>query len=80
MAKTVETTIKENQVEKNMEMLLKLGLYRGLSGLGFPKKNVSGTNLRFPTIRTMLFGGLHWGPPVYGNYYITPCPIPIALP
>ena len=35
--------------------------------LGFPK--IRGTILGVPRIRTV-FGGLYWGPPIKGNYYI----------
>ena len=29
-----------------------------------------GTILRVPIIRTIVFGGLYWGPPILGNYHI----------
>ena len=33
---------------------------------GFP--NIRGTILGVPIIRTIVFGGLYWGPPILGNY------------
>ena len=47
-------------------MKWKLGLYRGLWGLGFPK--IRGTLLEVPIIRIIVFGGLYWGPLILGNY------------
>ena len=38
---------------------------------GFPK--IRGTLLGgggVPIIRTIVFGGLYWGPPILGNYHI----------
>ena len=49
-------------------MKWKLRLYRGLQGLGFPK--IRGTFLGVPIIRTVVFWGLYWGPPILGNYHI----------
>ena len=46
-------------MEKKMEMKWKLGFYRGLEGLGFPK--IRGTFLGVPIIRTIVFWGLYWG-------------------
>ena len=40
-------------------------------GLGFPK--IRGTILGVPMIRTIVFRGLYWGPPILANYYINPC-------
>ena len=37
---------------------------------GFPK--IRGTILGVPIIRTMVFWGLYWGPPILGNYQIWP--------
>ena len=34
----------------------------------FPK--IMGTILGVPIIRTIVFGGLYWGPPILGNYHI----------
>ena len=36
--------------------------------LGFPK--IMGTFLGVPIIRTIVFWGLYWGPPILGNYHI----------
>ena len=35
---------------------------------GFPKTR--GTILGVFIIRTIVLGGLHWGPPILGNYHI----------
>ena len=35
---------------------------------GFPK--IRGTILGVPIIRTIVFWGLHWGPPILGNYHM----------
>ena len=35
---------------------------------GFPK--IRGTILGVPIIRTIVFWGLYWGPPILGNYQI----------
>ena len=35
---------------------------------GFPK--IRGTFLGVPIIRIIIFWGLHWGPPVLGNYQV----------
>ena len=32
--------------------------------------NIRGSILDVPRIRFIVFWGLHWGPPVWGNYYI----------
>ena len=40
-----------------------LGIYRDW---GFPK--IRGTLLGVPIKRTMVFGGLHWGPPIWGDF------------
>ena len=37
---------------------------------GFPK--IRGTLLEVPIIRTIVFWGLHWGPPILGNYHMVP--------
>ena len=37
---------------------------------GVPK--IRGTILGVPIIRTLVFWGLHWGPPILGNYHIPP--------
>ena len=34
----------------------------------FPK--IGGTTLRVPIMRTIIFWGLHWDPPIQGNYQI----------
>ena len=36
---------------------------------GFPK--IRGTILGVPITRIIVFSGLHWGPPILGNYLIT---------
>ena len=43
---------------------------RHLFKWGFPK--IRGTILGVPIIRTIVFGGLYWGPPFLGNYQINP--------
>ena len=35
---------------------------------GFPK--IRGTLLGVPIIRTIVFWGLYWGPPILGNYHM----------
>ena len=35
---------------------------------GFPK--IRGTLLGVPIIRIIVFWGLHWGPPILGNYHV----------
>ena len=55
-----------NQLEKKMENEMETGIYRGLWGLGFPK--IGGTILGVPIIRIIIYWGLYWGPPIYGNY------------
>ena len=35
---------------------------------GFPK--IRGTFLGVPIIRILVFRGLYWGPPIWGNYHI----------
>ena len=35
---------------------------------GFPK--IRGTILGVPTIRTIVFWGLYWGPTILGNYHV----------
>ena len=45
-----------------------LGSYELLSIWGFPK--IRGTLLGVPTIRTIVFLGLYWGPPILGNYHM----------
>ena len=47
-------------------MKWKLGLYRGLWGLGFPK--IKGTILGVPIIRTIVFWSLCRGPLILGKY------------
>ena len=44
--------------------------YLGFRGLGFPK--IRGTILRVPIIRTIVYWGLYWGPPILGNYQMCP--------
>ena len=34
----------------------------------FPQ--IRGTSLGVPIIRTIVFWGLHWGPPILGNYHV----------
>ena len=36
---------------------------------GFPK--IRGTFLGVPIIRTIVYWGLYWGPPILGNYHMT---------
>ena len=55
-------------MEKKMENEMETGFYRGLSGLGFP--NIRGTILRVPIIRTIVYLGVYWGPPILGNYHV----------
>ena len=43
------------------------GLYVGPRWV-FPK--IGGTILGVPIIRTIVFWGLYWGPPILGNYQI----------
>ena len=31
-----------------------------------------GTFLRVPILSLVVFGGLYWGPPIWGNYQIDP--------
>ena len=51
-------------------MKWKLGLYRGLEGLGFPK--IRGTLLGIPIIRTIVFLGSIFGFPYSGKLpYLT---------
>ena len=38
--------------------------------MGFPK--IGGTFSGVPIIRILVFGGLYWGPSIYGNYHIGP--------
>ena len=38
---------------------------------GFPK--IRGTLLGAPIIRTIVFWGLYWGPPILGNSQYVPC-------
>ena len=38
---------------------------------GFP--NIRGTFLGVPIIRTTVYWGLHWGPPILGNYHLEVC-------
>ena len=57
--------------------------FQGLNGLGdafrdcigfiwgFPK--IRCTFLGVPVIRTIVFWGLYWGPPILGNYHIFGC-------
>ena len=40
----------------------------GMHIWGFPK--IKGTILGIPIIRTIVFRGLYWGPPILGNYHI----------
>ena len=35
---------------------------------GFPK--IRGTLLGVPTLRTIVFWGLYWGPPIMGHYHL----------
>ena len=49
-------------------MKWKLGLGRGLWGLGFPK--IRGTILAVPIIRIIVFGGSILGPPILGNCHM----------
>ena len=35
---------------------------------GFPK--IRGTILGVPIIRTVIYLGLYWGPPILGNYHV----------
>ena len=35
---------------------------------GFPK--IRGTFLAVPIVRTIVYWGLYWGPPILGNYHI----------
>ena len=44
----------------------RIGSYKAI--WGFPK--IRGTILGVPLIRTMVFCGLCWGPPILGNYHI----------
>ena len=37
---------------------------------GFPK--IRGTFLGVPIIRTIVFWGPYWGPPILGNYHVVP--------
>ena len=37
---------------------------------GFPK--IRGTFIGVPIIRTVVFWGLFWGPPILGKYHIVP--------
>ena len=39
--------------------------------MGFPK--IRGTILGVPIIRTIVFWGLYWGPPIKGNYHVLRC-------
>ena len=39
-----------------------------LVNMGFPK--IRGTILGFPIIRTRIYWGLYWGPPILGNYHM----------
>ena len=48
-------------------MKWKLGLYRGLLGLGVPK--IRGTILGVPIIRNVVHWGLYWVPLILGNYH-----------
>ena len=50
-------------------MTWKLELYRGLYGLGSP--TIRGTFLGVPILRTLVFWGLYWGPPIWGNYPVS---------
>ena len=45
---------------------------------GFPK--IRCTTLGVPIIRTTVFWGLYWGPPILGNYHLDPLKIPKHLP
>ena len=36
--------------------------------MGFPK--IRDTFLGIPIIRTVVFWGLYWGSPIYGNYHV----------
>ena len=50
-------------------MKWKLGLYRGLQGLGFPKIRATVPSLGVPIRRIMVFG-LYWGPLFHGKYHV----------
>ena len=51
-------------------MKWKLGFYRGLEGLGFPK--IRDSFLGITIIRTIVSWGLYWGPLLLGNYPLLP--------
>ena len=44
-----------------------MALHLGKKIKGFPE--ITGTFLGGPTIRTMVFWGLYWGPLILGNYH-----------
>ena len=65
-------TIMENQMEKKMENEMETGFIYGIMGIwGFPK--LGGCHIGVPIIRTIVYWGLFWGPPILGNYHITFC-------
>ena len=45
-----------------------IGIYYNKEIWGFPK--IMGTIIRVPIIRIIIFWGLHWGPPILGNYHM----------
>ena len=69
----------ENEMETGIKwkMKWKLVLYRGLWGLGIPK--IRGTLLGVPIRRVIVFGGLHWGPFILGNYHLFEIPFESCL-
>ena len=39
---------------------------------------IGGTILEIPIIRTIVFWGLYWGPPILGNYHVVVTSLPGA--